>query len=117
MQEEEDEEDAEAGQETAGLEKYEEYFFLLASSMPDMTQIPSQTDLASFFYPPTDGKGFTISENLKSCEGPVLKCRGSRKRGAFYVNELVIHEIRNNASAIFQNFLFSCCKIEFVQLW
>ncbi len=29
---------------------------------------------------------------------------------AFYLNELVIHEIRNNASAIFQNFLFSCCK-------
>ena len=22
-----------------------------------------------------------------------------------------------NASAIFQNFLFNCCKIEFVQLW
>jgi hypothetical protein len=22
-----------------------------------------------------------------------------------------------NASAIFQNFLFNCCQIEFVQLW
>jgi len=30
-------------------------------------------------------------------------------------NELVIDEIRNNASAIFQNCLVSCCKIEFVQ--
>jgi hypothetical protein len=65
--------------------------------------------------PPTDGKGFTISGNLKSCQGPVLKCRVSRERRALYSNELVIHEIRNNASAIFQNFLFSCCKIEFVQ--
>ncbi len=63
--------------------------------------------------PPTDGKDFTTSENLKSCQGPVLKCRGSRKRRASYLNELVIQEIRNNASAIFQNFLFS--KIEFVQ--
>ncbi len=56
--------------------------------------------------PPKDSGGFTISENLKSFEGPVLKCRGSRKRRASYLNELVIHEIRNNASAIFQNFLF-----------
>ena len=71
----------------------------------------------TFTFPPTDGKGFTISENLKSCQGPVLKCRGSKKRRASYLNELVILEIRNNASAIFQNFLFSCCKIEFVQLW
>jgi hypothetical protein len=67
--------------------------------------------------PSKDGRGFTIPGNLKSFQGLVLKCRGSRKRRAFYLNELVIHEIRNNASAIFQNFLFSCCKIEFVQLW
>ncbi len=60
-------------------------------------------------------KSFTISENLKSCQGPVLKCRDSRERRALYLNELVILEIRNNASAIFQNFLFSCCKMEFVQ--
>ena len=53
-----------------------------------------------------DDGGFTISENLKSFEGPVLKCRGSRKRRASYLNELVNHEIRNNASAILQNFLF-----------
>ena len=33
------------------------------------------------------------------------------------LNELVIHEIRNNASAIYQKFIFSCCKIEFVQVW
>jgi hypothetical protein len=71
----------------------------------------------SFFFgpvprtQPTDGRGFTISGNLKSFEGPILKCRGSRKRRASYLNKLVIHEIRNNASAIFQNFLFSCCKI------
>ena len=30
-------------------------------------------------------------------------------------NELVIHEIRNNTSAIFHNFLFTCCKVEVVQ--
>ena len=66
--------------------------------------------------PPRDGKGFTISGNLKSFLGPVLKCRGSRKHRAFDLNELVIHEIRNNASAIFQNFPFTSCKIEFVQL-
>jgi hypothetical protein len=64
---------------------------------------------------PTDGKDFTFLENLKSCQGPVLKFRVSREHRALYLNELVIHEIRNNASAIFQNFLFSCCKIEFVQ--
>ena len=67
--------------------------------------------------PPTDGGGLTISGNLKSFEGPVLKFRGSTERRALYLNELVIHEIRNNASVIFQNFLFICCKIEFVQLW
>ena len=60
-------------------------------------------------------KGFTILENMKSCQGPVLNCRDSKKRRASYLNELVIHEIRYNASAIFQNFLYSCCKIEFVQ--
>jgi hypothetical protein len=51
--------------------------------------------------PPKDDGGLTISGNLKSFEGPVLKCRDSRKRRAFYLNELVIHEIRNNAPAIF----------------
>jgi hypothetical protein len=56
--------------------------------------------------PPTDGGGLTISGNLKSFEGPVLKCRGSRERRALYLNELVIHEIRNNASTIVQKFLF-----------
>ena len=67
--------------------------------------------------PPTDGGGLTISGNLKSFEGPVLKCRVSTEHRTLNLNELVIHEIRNNASAIFQNFLFSCWKIEFVQLW
>ncbi len=33
-----------------------------------------------------------------------------------YLNELVIVRIRNNVSASFQKFLFSCCKIEFVQV-
>jgi hypothetical protein len=67
--------------------------------------------------PPRDGKVFTISENLKSFQGPVLNCMVSRKRRASYLNELVILEIRNNTSVIFQKFLFSCCKIkiEFVQ--
>jgi hypothetical protein len=68
-------------------------------------------------YPHTDGGVFTISGNLKSFEGPVLKCRDSRNHRACYLNELVIHEIRNIASAIFQDFLFRCCEIEFVQLW
>ncbi len=63
------------------------------------------------FSPPNDGRRLTISGNLKSFEGPVLNCRGSSQ------HQLVIDEIRNNPSAIFQNFLFSCCKIEFVQLW
>ena len=67
--------------------------------------------------PTHDGGVLTISGNLKSFEGPVLNCRGSRNHRDFYLNELVFDEIRNNASAIFQNFLFSCCKIEFVQLW
>ncbi len=65
--------------------------------------------------PHMDGGGLTISGNLKSFEGPVLKCRVSTERRALYLNELVIHEIRNNACAISQNFLFICCKIEFVQ--
>jgi hypothetical protein len=39
-------------------------------------------------FPPTDGGGLTISGNLKSFEGPVLKCRGSTERRALYLNEL-----------------------------
>ena len=62
-------------------------------------------------------QGWQRSHNFKSFEGPVLNCRdGTHPRGE-YLNELVIGEIRNNASAIFQKFLFSCCKIEFVHLW
>jgi hypothetical protein len=60
-------------------------------------------------------KDSQFTKKMKSCQGPVLKCRDSRKRRAFYVNELVIHEIRNNTPSIFQNFFFSCCKMEFVQ--
>jgi hypothetical protein len=67
--------------------------------------------------PPKDGGGLTISGILKSFEGPALNSRGSTKHRVFYLNEFVVHEIRNNASAISQNFLFSCCKIEFIQLW
>jgi hypothetical protein len=37
-------------------------------------------------------KVFTISENL-SCQGPVLKCRGSKKHRVSYLNEVVILEI------------------------
>jgi hypothetical protein len=69
------------------------------------------------FCPHKDGGGLTISGNLKSFEGPVLNFSGSTTHRECYLIELVIHEIRNNASAIFQNLLFSCCKIEFVQLW
>jgi hypothetical protein len=87
---------------------------------PFLKQIPGAKSVSDgekkrFLFAPRDGKGFTISENLKGFQGPVLNFMGSRKRRASYLNELVIHEIRNNASAIFQNFLFSCCKIEFVQ--
>jgi hypothetical protein len=48
--------------------------------------------------------------------GPVLDCRDGT-HSCEYLNELVIVEIRNNVFAIFEKFLFSCCKIEFVQLW
>ena len=60
--------------------------------------------------PPRDGKGFTISGNLKTFQGPVLKCRGSRKHRAFYLNGLVIHEIRNNASVFSEIFFLPVVK-------
>jgi hypothetical protein len=41
--------------------------------------------------PPTDGGDLTISGNLKSFEGPVLKCRDSTERRGLYLNELVFH--------------------------
>jgi hypothetical protein len=51
------------------------------------------------------GKGLTIPGNSKSFEGPVLNCRvNTAHRGLNWI-EWVINEIRNNASAIFQNFL------------
>jgi hypothetical protein len=56
-------------------------------------------------------------EIQKSCEGPVLNSRGCRKHRSCYLNELVIDEIRDKAAANLHNFLFSCCTIEFVQLW
>jgi hypothetical protein len=62
--------------------------------------------IKSMTHTPTDGGGLTFSGNLKSFWGPVLKCRVSRKHRDFYLNELVIHEIRNNVSVIIQNFLF-----------
>ena len=57
--------------------------------------------------PPRDDRGFTISGNLKSFQGPVLKCRDSRKH---YLNELVILEIRNNASASSEIFFLPVVK-------
>ena len=42
------------------------------------------------------------SDNFWKSEGPVLNCRGGTHRGV-YLNELVIDEIRNNATAIFVN--------------
>ncbi len=42
----------------------------------------------------------------------VLNSSGSTDHREFYLNELVIQEIRNSASEIFQNFVSSCCKIE-----
>ena len=73
--------------------------------------------ILSISDPPKDDGDLTISGNLKSFEGPVLHCRVSTTHRELYLNELVIHEIRNNVSEIFQNFLFICCKIEFVHLW
>ena len=37
----------------------------------------------------------------------------------YFEDELVVDEIRNESSvaAIFHNFIFKCCEIEFVQLW
>jgi hypothetical protein len=37
--------------------------------------------------------------NFRKLEGPVLNCRGGTHR--VYVNELVIHEIRNTSSALY----------------
>jgi hypothetical protein len=51
--------------------------------------------------PPKDGGGLTISGILKSFEGPVLNLGAVQSTRALYLNELVVHEIRNNASAIF----------------
>ena len=64
--------------------------------------------------PYKDGGGLTSSGYLKSFEGPVLQRRLSTTHRECYLNKLVNDEIRNNASAIFQNFLFSRCKIELV---
>ncbi len=66
---------------------------------------PRMTETSQFITTHGYG-GLTISGNLKSFEGPVLKCRDSRDRRALYVNELVIHEIRNNTCTIVQKFLF-----------
>ena len=81
-----------------------------------MLRVSDMLDILRFLWSPYND-GFTISGNLKSFEGAVLNCRGGRTHGEFYLNELVIHEIRNNASATFQNFLFDCCKIEFSGSW
>jgi hypothetical protein len=45
-----------------------------------------------------------ISGNSKSFEGPVLNNRVSTTQFGHYGNDLVIDEIRNDASAIFLNF-------------
>ncbi len=58
-------------------------------------------------------RGWQRPHNFWKFEGPVLNCRGSTDQ---YVNESVIHEIRKNAYAIFQRFLFSCCKIEVLRV-
>jgi hypothetical protein len=65
--------------------------------------------------PPKDGGGLTSLRKCEKNEGPVLNCRDSTKHRALYLNELVVHEIRNNAPAIFKKIVSSCCKIEFVQ--
>ena len=59
--------------------------------------------------------GWQRPHNFRKFEGPVLNCRCSTHTGGVYLNELVIHEIRNTASARFQNFVSSWSKIEFVQ--
>jgi hypothetical protein len=60
----------------------------------------------------------TIRGNLKSFHGSVLNvgCRVNTDHRGYYWKELFIDEIRNNTSVIFQNFVLTCCTIEFVQL-
>ena len=66
------------------------------------------------FKTPMAAQGWRRNHIFWKFEGPVLNCRGGT-HSCEYLNELVNVEIRNNASAIFQKFLFSCCKIEFVR--
>jgi len=54
----------------------------------------------------------TISGNLKSFEGPVLNCSVSTTHRECYLNELVIHEIRNNTSEIFKIFFSSVVNFQ-----
>ncbi len=56
-------------------------------------------------------------EIKKSFEGPVLNCRGSTRQLAIIEMKLSFMKFGTKHLAIFHNFLFSCCKIEFVQLW
>jgi hypothetical protein len=44
--------------------------------------------------------------SLSACAIP------SKLSREFYLDQLVIHEIRNNVSVIFYNFLSSCCTLE-----
>ena len=76
----------------------------------DIGITPPLTSRSQTHTPSRDGKGFTISGNLKSFQGPVLKCRVSRKHRTFCSNELTIHEIRNNASAFSEIFFLLVVK-------
>jgi hypothetical protein len=66
-----------------------------------------------------------VSSPTPSSTGSEMTCNASWKTvvfsppgtGGCYLNESLIHEIRHNTSAIFQNLVSICCRIEFVQLW
>jgi hypothetical protein len=67
-----------------------------------------------FFLPTLKGEaiqGWRRPHNFEKFEGPVLNCRVGTHTRCEHLNELVIREIRNNASAIFQKFLFSNRRI------
>jgi hypothetical protein len=77
------------------------YIYLYIFSFSLSTHIHTQTEKVSQFL---------------QIEGSGTKYTGSTHPGV-YVNELVIDEIRNNASCNFPKFSFCCCQTEFVQLW
>ena len=86
------------------------FLYTLFSSLFTLIINNSQQDIP-WYTPP---KGRWRSHNFWKFEGPVLNCRGGTHHHGDYWNELVIDEIRNNASLqfskIFHNFLSTVVK-------